>query len=481
MNGRGDVLVLGAGSCGLSAAWDLLEKGYKVTVLEVLGEPGGLCRTSERGDYRFDLGGHRFISRDQGLIDRVQKLMGSELLVSTRKSVIRFQGKNYKYPLNARDLLVNMNPLLSSACFLSYVKSRLLNRLNPQPDDNFEEWLVNRYGRRLYQIFFEPYSTKLWGVSPREISSEWASQRISLLNLSDVILRVLGLRKSKPRTYALKYFYPREGIGQMFRVLAAEVERLGGMIVYNARVTAVNLEGDTVTSVEYELDGVKKKIECEKLISTLLLPDLVKMMHPKPAAEVLAMADDLKLRSLRFMNIPLDGIEDISDNTWWYLQDGGYAATRLQEPKRRSRYSAPEGKTSVMLEIPCTVGDETWTMDDKKLFERCMVDLKDMGLDLEDNVVDYYTTDAIQSYPVYSMTYRQNRDGLLEHLKKYGNLISCGRQGLFDYIFMDDAMLMGFQASEIVQGRQEHSILYDRLQDPDLLEVKSKLPDGGYE
>jgi protoporphyrinogen oxidase len=477
MAGKGRVAVLGGGPCGLCAAWDLAAAGVEVVVLERDVQLGGLCQTNGRQGYRFDLGGHRFISRDQSLVERVQKLMGDELLVSERKSAIRFMNRSFKYPLDARDFVLKMSPFLSGHCLASYVLSRVRSRLKPQEERTLEEWLVNRYGWKLYSIFFGPYSTKLWGLTPDKISSDWASQRISLLNLSEVILRLLRLKKGTPRTYAIKYFYPKKGIGDIFRVLGAEVERLGGKIVMGAEVRKVNLKGGRACSVEYSVGGRTETLECDYVISTLLLPDLVGMMSPKPPQDVIDSAGRLRFRSLRFMHIMLDGISDLSPYTWQYIQDGRFMATRLQEPKRRSPYSAPEGKTSAMLEIPCSFGDAVWGMDDRLLYEKSVAELKELGYDLKDKTVGYFTTRALHSYPVYTLDYRENRDRLLNHLKGVGGLVSCGRQGLFDYIFMDDAMLMGFQAAAISGGSGSVGALYDRAMVKDLLEVKSVVTD----
>lgn len=473
------VVVLGAGACGLCSTWALAEAGRKAILLEALDEPGGLCRTSGKNGYRFDLGGHRFISRNQELTNRILALMGDELLVSERKSVIRFRNKFYRYPLHAKELLLNMNPKQSVECFLSYLRSRAAGRLRPQPDNTLEQWLVSHYGRRLYSIFFEPYSTKLWGMSPSLISADWASQRISLLNLTDLVLRVLGLRKTKSRTYALKYYYPKRGIGEMADYVAGEITRLGAGIEYCARACQVNIEGGRVVSVDYIKDGKTARIECSHLVSTIPLPELIRLVNPEVPEVVRESADKLRFRGLRFMNMLLEGVEDISENTWWYLQDAGYIATRLQEPKRRSRYNAPEGTTSVMLEIPCTRGDDVWDMTDEDLFNRCVRDLHNLGLELRDKTVGYYTERIEHAYPVYSLDYMENKKRILEYLRAITNMVTCGRQGLFDYVFMDDAMLMGFEAAGIVLGQGSVESMYNRAQDKGLLEVKSRLAEEG--
>ena len=211
------------------------------------------------------MGGHRFISKDKELVNRVKDVMGSELLVSERLSTIRFMNKNFAYPLSVKDFLSKMNPILSASCLVSYLKSRLVHRLGEKKEETLEEWLVGRYGRKLYEIFFKPYSTKLWGVGPDKISSDWASQRISLLNLSDAILRTVGLKKKKPRTYALKYFYPKKGIGDIFRHLGLELKKLGIEIKLNAEATTVNVKNNRAYSVDYVVGKQKNKIKWKQI------------------------------------------------------------------------------------------------------------------------------------------------------------------------------------------------------------------------
>jgi len=296
-------------------------------------------------------------------------------------------------------------------------------------------------------LFFGPYTEKLWGISPKFISSDWASQRISLLNLKDVLFRLLKLKKGTPRTYAKGYFYPKKGIGQMFDIMSEEISKMGGKIVLNATVSGINVNNDTVESVCYVQHGVARTINCDAVISTISLPDLIKAFPGHLTKNITNHASTLRFRAVRFLNILVD-LPDISDNTWMYVSEGKYIMTRIQEPKRRSPFSAPEGKTSVMLEIPCNENDETWSCSKEILLNRCLADLKELGIDIQDKVIDYFTTSVTHGYPVYSLDYSMHRQKLFDFLACYENLITCGRQGTFRYIFMDTAMEMGIAAAQ---------------------------------
>ena len=199
------ILVLGGGPCGLSAAWELSRYGHDVTVIEKESTVGGLCITNEYKGYRFDLGGHRFISKNKELVENVCNMMGNELLTSHRKSVILLKGKTFEYPLSAKDIFLKMGFWTNLKAFTSYLIATVFKVIFRKKDISFEDWIVNRFGRTLYNLFFGPYTEKLWGISPKLISTDWASQRISLLNLKDVLFRLFKLKKGTPRTYAKGY------------------------------------------------------------------------------------------------------------------------------------------------------------------------------------------------------------------------------------------------------------------------------------
>ncbi len=441
------ILVLGGGPCGLSAAWELSKYGYDVTVIEKEAKVGGLCITNEYKGYRFDLGGHRFISKNKELVENVCRIMGDELLTSNRKSVILLKGKTFDYPLSARDIFLKMDLWTNVKAFTSYLIAVFTKIVFRKKDISFEDWIVNRFGRTLYNLFFGPYTGKLWGISPKFISSDWASQRISLLNLKDVLFRLLKLKKGTPRTYAKGYFYPKKGIGQMFDIMSEEISKMGGKIVLNATVSGIKVNNNAIESICYVQRGVTRTIDCDAIISTIPLPDLIKAFPGYLTKDIMRNASALKFRSVRFLNILVDQ-PDISDNTWMYVSEGKYIMTRIQEPKRRSPFSAPEGKTSVMLEIPCNENDETWNCPEETLLKRCLADLKELGIDIHDKVTGYFTTSVIHGYPVYSLDYSMHRQKLFDFLDCYENLITCGRQGTFRYIFMDTAMEMGIAAAQ---------------------------------
>lgn len=489
------IVILGGGACGMMAAWELCRRGARVTLIERERRPGGLCGTVEDDGFHFDLGGHRVISQNRELVERLQALMGDAFLSRVRSSVILNRGQQFGYPLDALELLRKVPLGEAAATWSSYAKAALKQRLRDEPDDSFEDWVVHRFGRALYDRFFGPYTEKLWGIPPTEISADWAAQRISLLDLSDVLLRLAKLRRGGARTYAKRYLYPRHGIGQLFVRMGEAIEELGGQQLYGRAVVGLGTESAPaghaaqgeprrrVRTVKLrdadDPDAPTEIIEADHIISTLALPQLVAMLaqsEPAPVAADAALraAERLRFRGVRFLNIKLDRPR-FSPHTWMYVSEPRYLATRIQEPSHRSPYAAPPGKTSIMLEIPCQSGGPVWKMPDGALYERCLKDLAELGFpDVARDTLGYFCTYVEEGYPIYERDYLAQRKLALDYVGRIDNLTSCGRQGAFRYVFMDTAMEMGqLAAAAALQGRSATFEAAGLRSDKGLIETRS--------
>ena len=454
--GMETVVVLGGGPCGLSAAWELSRNGKNVIVIEADSSLGGLCKTVRYKGFNFDLGGHRLISKNNELLSKISELMGDELLVSERISAIRLNGREFQYPLSAGDILKQTDIRFMTGCLMDYVYQCIYKRIKHVPDDSFEDWIINRFGSTLYNTFFKDYTSKLWGIPSSKLSSDWAAERISLLNLWDVVLRLCGLGKNTPRTYTRTFFYPKYGIGQIFEYIGKEIKNNGGNIILSATFKRLLLEGDDVKGIIYNINGKDETISCDWIISTIPITDLFSSFDRGEVYQGLnGTLRSLRYRSLRFLNILIDKPE-IGKNTWIYIPDGKYIMTRIQEPKKRSPHNAPDGKTSLILEIPCFYNDEIWNMPDDLLFKRGVNDLLKLGIDIKSNVIDYFYTRAKHAYPIYQLDYKLHLKKLVSLIDGIENILISGRNGRFKYIFMDRAMEMGFEAAMILQGKQEN-------------------------
>ena len=466
------IVILGAGPAGLMAAWEFNQAGYDVTILEREEFVGGMCATQtfqgEKGEYRFDYGGHRFITKNPKLLQFIDDLMTDDLLYAERTSVIRFKGRTYNYPLAIGNLLRNAPiSLLAGAAVDLVFKLPFQQRPTEQSTSNFAQWIETRFGTTLYKNFFEGYTGKLWGIDPRQLSADWASQRISLLDLKDVARRLIPTRGATPRTYAKKYRYPKLGFGQMYTKLAEKLEQQGVTIVQGANITALNQADNKIDTVIYELNGKTLSIKCDHVVGTIPLPVVCTLT---------GFDSGLTYRSLRFFNMPM-ATENVSQNTWQYLSDPELLGTRLQEPRRRSPFMAPKGQTSVMIEIPCDKGDDVWNMDNNKLLKRVKEDLD--HLDVPDvSTGEFFTTYTEYAYPMMDVSYNAKRERAIAHLNQFDNLVMTGRQGTFRYIFTDTAMEMGLMAAEgIIKGEDNRRQIFDHRNEKTVIEVQSIMDD----
>ena len=449
----GPFVILGGGPCGLAAAWHLARAGQAPIVLEREPLVGGLCATHERSGWRFDLGGHRFVSNDAALTRWLEEMLGDDLLTQERRSVVLHEGRRFRYPLEAADLVRNLGLRENARALGGYFAARARERVRPSPDRTFEQWVTARFGRPLYETFFGPYTQKLWGLAPSAISADWAAERISLLGLGDAALRLARLGAAPIRSYARSYRYPRLGMGHLYDVIARDVTRHGGTIRTGVRAVGLETRGSQVVAVRIETPAGPERLPVGQLLSTMPLPELVRQLHGDLSAELERATKALRFRALTFVNVMLSR-SDVSDNTWMYVASKGLSISRIQEPKRRSAAMAPSGRTSLMLEIPCDKGDATWTAPLAELRARVAGELAGLGLPIDD-VVDAFDVRVEHGYPVYHIGYERDRQALLGAVARFENVRTAGRQGLFRYIFMDAAMQMGVAAAgEMLRGER---------------------------
>lgn len=463
MQKNSDVIIIGAGVSGLMAGIELLKNNKSVTILEKEETCGGQCRTEvlkyNSEEYRFDYGGHRFITNNEELLDFVEEVLADDLLVAQRSSVILHQNKTYEYPLNLKDLLKKAPASLLMGAFFDTLKIML--KLVKPDNKNFQSWITSRFGKTLYKNFFGPYTKKLWGIEPSLLSADWAGQRISLLDLKDVAKKLLFKNKNTVRTYAKAYRYPKYGFGGLPEKMKQRFISLGGKIELNEEVLSFEYNNEKIQSVTTS----KSKYTADEIISTMPLNEM---------AIKLGFESKLKFRSLRFLCLALD-IEDFTPHTWQYVSDYELLPTRIQEPKRRSPFMSPKGKSSIMLEIPCNVNDNIYLMDEKKLLAIVKKDLKKLKFDIEDKILDVFSFTTEHAYTLMDVNYNENRNKTIEYLNTFKNLTMAGRQGTFRYIFLDTAMETGLMAAQYLLGDKKitKDDIYNHRNEKTVIETKS--------
>jgi protoporphyrinogen oxidase len=456
-----EVIIIGAGPAGLTAAVELCRRGWPVTVCEQDALVGGIARTETYQGYHFDIGGHRFFTK----IGEVEKLwcdlLGDDFLTRPRVSRIYYGGKFYNYPLKAFNALFNLGLVTSFQVLVSYAQSKLF----PYPrEDTFEEWVSNRFGKRLYQIFFKTYTEKVWGIPCSELGAEFAAQRIHGLSLPVAVWNALfGPRRGKEvvKTLIEQFQYPRLGPGMMWRKAADFVEAHGGRVEVETAAVRLCHTGGRVTHVvvRHLATGLEASRPVESVISSMPLSELIAKLDPPAPPEVLAAAAGLSYRDFISVVLIVDHPDLFPDN-WIYIHSPGVKVGRIQNFKNWSPDMVPDpSKTSLGLEYFCTEGDDVWQLTDAALLDLGQRETVQLGLLKGAAVVGGTVVRQRKAYPIYNATYAAYVNTMRQYLEGFQNLQTVGRNGLHKYNNQDHSMLTAMLAVRNLMG--EHHNLWD--------------------
>jgi protoporphyrinogen oxidase len=456
MSGKQRVVILGAGPAGMSAAWRLTTLGYPVTVIERDEAVGGMGRTIKVGDYSVDFGPHTFHIRETAeskeILKTITPFFGENPLTLVRGTRVLLRGKEYVYPLEMLQVLFGVSPLLSARILFDYSVATITSLFAPaKKEDSFEEWGVRNLGRTLYDLCFGIYSARVWGLPTSQISSKQA-QRVAKLNLKNIILRTLGI-KADPTTYFTKYFYPRQGISELYEGMAREVLAAGNTIVLNAPALRIERDGERARRVIYRASAGEQSVECDILLSTLPLPALVNMMSPALPQAVIDRAARLRYRSLKLIYIALKR-RQLTDYHWVYLLDEQFRVNRMSEQKNVSPDMVPTDRTILCIELSLWKDEPMWQWSDDAIYKLALGDLMKMGYGVTESEVDaYYVTDIPTAYPVYELNFEEQLIPVLEGVHEVRNLMTLGRHGLFLNNSMDDNVGLGFQVADHIAAK----------------------------
>lgn len=443
-------VIIGAGPAGLTAAWELIKKDASVEVFEKYSLFGGIARTEEYKGYRFDIGGHRFFT----MVPEVEALwhewMQDEFVVRPRKSRILYQGKFFDYPLRMFNALAGLGILESIRIVISYVVAQIFPYKN---EESFEEWVVNRFGNRLYEIFFRTYTEKVWGIKCTDIRAEWAAQRIKGLTLPAAVKNALfPPRGDVIKTLIKEFHYPILGPGMMWEKVARLVVEKGARVELEAEVTRILWSDNTVKGVEVLNNEGTKYVEGTEFYSTMPLNELINSFDPSPPSSVVEAANGLRYRDFITVVLILD-IGDVFDDNWVYIHSPDVKVGRIQNFKNWSSRMVPDNTTtSLGLEYFCNEGDGLWNLTDEELVELGTVEIGRIGLADRVNVLDGVVVRQQKAYPVYDAVYGP----LLETVKKWmqglTNFNTIGRNGLHKYNNQDHSMLTAIMAVEAAES-----------------------------
>ena len=488
------VAIIGAGPAGLTAAYLLSRAGATVTVLE--SDPhlvGGISRTvaytSSAADghtFRFDIGGHRFFSKSSEVEDLWTELLRDDMLVRPRSSRILYGGKFYAYPLKAAEALNNLGIVEAARCVASYAYARCFPVREPK---SFEDWVSNKFGRRLFGIFFKTYTEKVWGMSCKEISADWAAQRIKGLSLSTAIWNaILPKREPKDRSKQIKtligsFRYPRKGPGMMWEAAAQRTRAQGGEVRMGCRVTGAELvpaspDASTMAAsprwrVHFTAaDGTQPTIEADHVISSAPLKELVRGLSPPASAAASHAAENLKYRDFLTVALIVRPSHRFDDN-WIYIHEPGVKVGRVQNFSSWSPELVPDPDLACYgLEYFCFEGDGLWNSSDDELISLGSRELVQLGLAKEGDVIDGHVVRQPKAYPVYDDDYATHVATIRRELEsRYPNLHLVGRNGMHKYNNQDHAMMTAMLvARNILAGEQLYDV-WDVNQDAEYHEA----------
>lgn len=443
-----NVAVIGAGLAGLAAAHELARRGHKVRVYERGPQVGGLARSWRSGRFWLDLGPHRFHTRDAELEQHVTRILDGEVVRRERLSRIHLRGRFFQYPLQFGNVVANLEPRLIARSFSDYLRARLREGLRPTPDASFEAWVKKRFGRTLYELFFEAYTEKAWGMPCDQISADWASQRISQANLLDAVMKTLRPpQHGEVRSLVSEFIYPRRGgIGELSRCYAAKLTALGGEVRLGTAVTGLRPARGGGLSLELRSRGGLERSPADRVLNTMPLPRLVGALGDEVPRVAHEAARGLSHVSIVFVYLEV-ARPRVSPDHWIYLPERHLRVHRVSEFKNFSDATAPGESTVICCEITCRFGDATWRLSREELLRVARADLSACGLlrEGEGRLLD--VARARHAYPVYDLDYRPRLETLRGAVRGVRDLITTGRQGLFRYNNMDHSIAMGRHAA----------------------------------
>lgn len=449
------VVVIGGGAAGLTATYELCNVDIPCVVLEKDRVVGGLARTGNYKGYLFDVGGHRFFTK----VNRVETfwreiLDDRDFMRRPRLSRIYYRGKFFHYPLRALNAVFGLGFWNSFLILLSYTEAQFFPQ---KTEENFEQWVCNRFGKRLYQIFFKTYTEKVWGIPCSEISADWAAQRINNLSLSTAVKNaILGKRTTAEgrviKTLIGEFHYPRLGPGMMWERVAEKVGQNGAKVHLQTEVTKILWDSETVTALETRNGKQTRLIEASHFISTMPIRNLISKFEPSVPEEVRKAAQDLHYRDFLTVILIVDRPQLFPDN-WIYVHEPNVRVGRIQNFKNWSPDMVHDpSKTCLGLEYFCFEGDDLWSRQEEELIELAKRELEEIGLARASEVQDGTTAKVPKAYPVYDSSYSESLAIVRDFLAGLDNLQCVGRNGMHKYNNQDHSMFTAMLAVDNIQG-----------------------------
>jgi len=445
-----DLVIIGAGPAGLTAAYELSNSQKKVIIFEKKSQVGGLAETKVFGNYRYDIGPHRFFTKNKEVYELFLKMLDKDAVEVNRKTRILFKNSYFDYPLTPLNALFGLGIFESIVIGFSYVFARVKSYLRISKINNFEDWVVDKFGRKLFNNFFKNYTEKVWGIDCKDIGSDWAAQRIKGLSLSTAVkFALFPNSKKRPKTLVDKFYYPRFGAGMLWEKFEEYVQSKGTEVAKNKTVTKVKSNGDVFTITYKDEDGNQITIEAKNIFFSNPLLEFIEIFDADVPQEVINSANNLNYRNHISVHVTID--KKLFDDNWIYIHSPNLEMARIADFTNFSNDMSEEGTYPLTLEYFCFEDDIIWNQKNTEIIDFAVNELKTI-FDDEFKVIHSAVSRNAKAYPVIKTGYQEHIDIIKEWLSSLPSITAIGRSGMFKYNNQDHAMATGMYAARTLLG-----------------------------
>ena len=445
-----DVIIIGAGPAGLTAAYELSDSNKRVLVLEKKPQVGGLAETKVFGDYRYDIGPHRFFTKNQEVYDLFLNVLDKDAVEVNRKTRILFKNSYFDYPLTPVNALFGLGIFESISIGLSYIFARIKSYVGITKINNFEDWVVDRFGRKLFNNFFKNYTEKVWGIDCSDIGSDWAAQRIKGLSLSTAIkFALFPNSKKRPKTLVDKFYYPKLGAGMLWEKFEEIITNKNINIAKEKIVTDIVKKGQGFTVSFKDSEGNEKSEETRNIFFSNPLLEFIDIFDGDVPKKVIESAKSLNYRNHISVHVTVD--KKLFDDNWIYIHSPSVNMARIADFTNFSEAMSVDGNYPLTLEYFCFENDEIWNKKNDEIIEFGLKELRSI-FDVEFNIVHSAVSRSPKAYPVIKTGYQIHIDIIKEWLSSLPNITAIGRSGMFKYNNQDHAMATGLYAARTLMG-----------------------------
>ena len=454
MKKNNPIVILGAGSAGLSVACQLVKAGKKVIVVEKEDRIGGLAHTVTEKGYSFDFGPHAFHSKNDEADEVFKEFSEGKYKKIYMKACLLLHRKYFDYPLRFGQALIKLSPFFTLRMLADYFKTKVKNKFYPIVEDSFESWGIRRYGRTMYDMAFGNYSRKVWGVPTSKLHKKLAQQKLPDMKLWELVKETFGAKGAKQKILYSSYYYPQGGIGTVFEAMARFCVNNGAEIMRKSYASRIILEGRRAKAVR--IRGAREiEVPCSDLIFTIPIPETINCIFPSPELKVSSAADNLIYRNLILVFMEID-VPNVTDQLMVYLLDNDFIFNRIGEQKNIESGMIPGSKSLISMEICCGDDDQLWNAPDSRLFDLARHDLRKLK-HIPDNAMSNFCVKRLrQAYPIYDLNFDSNLNNSMEYLYTLENIFPAGRQGLYINNDIHDSMKMGLElARHILSGKEK--------------------------